>query len=37
MHTTLYKIMIDKDLLFSMGNYTKYSIIIYTGKKSEKE
>ena len=29
--------IINKDLLYSPGNYTQYSIIIYMGKASEKE
>ena len=27
----------NKDILYSTGNYTQYLIIIYNGKESEKE
>ena len=38
-HTTTYKInkIINKDLLYSTGNSTPYSIITYMQKESEKE
>ena len=37
-HTLLYRTqIISKDLLFSTGNSTQYSVIIYMGKESEKE
>ena len=29
--------MINKDLLYSTGNFTQYSVITYIGKESEKE
>ena len=29
--------MINKDLLYSTGNSTQYSVITYMGKESEKE
>ena len=35
-HTTIYKI-INKDLLYSTGNYIQYPILTYNGKESEKE
>ena len=35
-HSTIYKI-INKDLLYSTGNSTQYSVITYMGKESEKE
>ena len=34
-HTTVYKI--NKDLLYSTGNYILYLVITYSGKESEKE
>ena len=36
MYTTIYKI-INKDLLYSTGNATQYSVITYMGKESGKE
>ena len=36
MHTTLCKI-INKDLLYSTGNSTQYSVMTYIGIESEKE
>ena len=36
-HTTIYKIGNNKDLLYSMGSSTQYSVIIYMAKESEKE
>ena len=37
-HTLLYiKQIINKDLLYSTGNSTQYSVITYMGKESEKE
>ena len=37
-YTPLYiKQIINKDLLYSPGNSTQYSVIIYMGKESEKE
>jgi len=36
-HTTIYKIIINKDLLYSTGNSTQYSVIIYMAKESDKE
>ena len=37
-YTQLYiKQIINKDLLYSTGNSTQYSVITYTGKESEKE
>ena len=37
MHTTIYKTdRINKDLMYSTGNSTQYSIT-YTGKESEKQ
>ena len=37
-HTLLYVRQItNKDLLYSTGNSTQYSVIIYMGKESEKE
>ena len=37
-YTLLYiKYMTNKDLLFSTGSSTQYSVIIYMGKESEKE
>ena len=35
MHITIYKI-VNKDLVYSTGNSTKYSVMTYMGKKSEK-
>ena len=35
-HSTIYKI-INKDLLYSTGDFTQYSVIIYKGKEFEKE
>ena len=35
-HTTIYKIA-NKDLLYSTGNSTKYFVITYKRKESEKE
>ena len=35
-HTTIYKIA-NKDLLYSTGNNTKYFVITYKIKESEKE
>ena len=36
MHTTIYKIINNKDLLYSTGNYTQYFVINYMEKESEK-
>ena len=37
-HAVLYiKEITNKDLLYSTGNSTQYSVIIYMGKESEKE
>ena len=37
-HTLLYiKLISNKDLLYSKGNSTQYSVITYIGKESEKE
>ena len=37
-YTLIYiKQVIDKDLLYSTGNSTQYSVITYMGKESEKE
>ena len=37
-YTLLYtKWITNKDLLYSTGNYTQYSVITYKGKESEKE
>ena len=36
-HTTIYKWINNKHLLYSTGNYTRYLIITYNGKESEKE
>ena len=37
-HTIIYvKQTINKDLLYSTGNYTQYSVKNYMGKESEKE
>ena len=36
MHITIYKI-VNKDLVYSTGNSTKYSVMTYMGKKSEKQ
>ena len=37
-YTLLYiKWITNRDLLYSIGNSTQYSIITYTGKESEKE
>ena len=33
MHTIIYKI--NKDLLYSTGNYIQYPVITYNGKESE--
>lgn len=37
MHTTIYKMEIHQDLLYTTGNYTHYLVIAYKGKESEKE
>ena len=38
LYTLLYiKQITDKDLVYSIGNSTQYSVIIYTGKKSTEE
>ena len=38
MYTVLYrKLIINKDLLYSTGNFTQYLVITYNGKGSEKE
>ena len=34
---TIISYKINKDLLYSTGNYTQYFVITYKGKKSEKE
>ena len=31
-HSTIYKIVSDKDLLYRTGNYTQHLVIIYNGK-----
>ena len=36
-YTLLYKKYINKDLLYSIGNYIQYLVITYNGKESEKE
>ena len=36
-HTTMYKIDTNKDVLYSAGNSTQYSVMIYTGKEAKKE
>ena len=36
-YTVLYIKEINKDLLYSTGNYSQYLVIIYNGKESEKE
>ena len=36
-HTTTYKIVGNKDLLYSTGKFTQYCVITYMGKESEKE
>ena len=36
-YTLLYIKLVNKDLLYSTGNYTQYFLITYKGKKSEKE
>ena len=36
-HTTIYKIDKQQDLLSNTGNSTQYSVITYMGKESEKE
>ena len=35
-HTTIYKIT-NKDLLYSSGNSTQYSVMAYMGKESKRE
>ena len=36
-HTTIYKQIIDKDLLYSTENSTQYCVMTYMEKESEKE
>ena len=36
-HLTIYKIIINKDLLYSTGNSTQYSVIIYMAKEFNKD
>ena len=36
-HTVIYKIDKQKDLLYNTGNYTQYLLTTYNGKESEKE
>ena len=36
-HTLYMEWMVDRDLLYSTGNSTQYSVITYMGKESEKE
>ena len=36
-HTEVYGMMANGDLLYSTGNSTQYSVIIYVGKESERE
>ena len=36
-YTTIYKIGNNKDLLYSTGNSTQYSVMTYMGKESKKE
>ena len=36
-HTNIYKIITNKDLLYSPGNSTQYSVMTYMGKESKKE
>ena len=37
MYTMVYEMVGQWDLLYSTGNATQYSVIIYMGKESEKE
>ena len=37
MHTIVYRVEVNGDLLYSPGNSTQYSVINYMGKESEKE
>ena len=36
-HTTIYKIITNKDLLYSTGNSTQYSVMAYMRKESKNE
>ena len=36
-HTTVYKQVTNRDLLYNTGNSTQYSVMTYMGKESKKE
>ena len=36
MHTTIYKMITNNDLLYSTENYTQYFVITYKGKELKK-